>query len=64
MLPGQYNVKETHPTGYKDGKDTVGNTFDELGGLAIPTAFLGLDPVSEDEFDADEIREPAAGQRI
>ena len=55
LQPGQYNVKETHPAGYKDGKDTVGNTFDDVGGLTIATAFLEIDTNAEDLFDADAI---------
>lgn len=35
LMPGTYNVTQTQPTQYKDGKDTVGNTFDGLGQMLI-----------------------------
>jgi hypothetical protein len=56
LKPGTYEVKETHPLPYKDGLDTVGKTFNDLGALASPTAFNALDLNDQDEFDADAIQ--------
>jgi uncharacterized repeat protein (TIGR01451 family) len=53
LMPGTYNVAETHPTRYRDGKDTLGNTFDAAGVMTEPNGFIALDTNDEDDFDAD-----------
>ena len=35
LMPGTYHVNQTQPTKYKDGKDTVGNTFNALGEMPV-----------------------------
>jgi uncharacterized repeat protein (TIGR01451 family) len=54
LVPGTYNVTQTHPTKYKDGKDTLGNTFNALGQmLTTPNGIPGLDSFPDDGLDAD-----------
>jgi uncharacterized repeat protein (TIGR01451 family) len=58
LMPGTYHVNQTQPTKYKDGKDTVGNTFNQLGEMSVtPNGFLGLDQVANDGVDADSIQQ-------
>ncbi|QDT71152.1 DUF11 domain-containing protein [Lacipirellula limnantheis] len=58
LVPGTYHVNQTQPTKYKDGKDTVGNTFNLLGEMLInKNGFLGLDTVGNDNADADSIQQ-------
>ena len=58
LMPGTYNVVQTQPTKYKDGKDTVGNTFNHLGEMsAQQNGFLGLDQNAGDGVDADSIQQ-------
>ena len=53
LMPGTYNVIQTHPVKYKDGKDTVGNTFDSLGQMLIDqNGFPGLDPAGPGDADS------------
>lgn len=53
LMPGTYNVIQTHPVKYKDGKDTVGNTFDSLGQMLIdPNGIPGLDPAGPGDADS------------
>lgn len=51
LKPGQYQVLETHPTVYKDGKDTVGENGDGL--QSLDDGLLALDQNDQDDFDAD-----------
>jgi len=53
LLPGTYNVKQTHPMAYKDGLDRIGNTFNGLGQMTAPNGFNALDLNAGDAFDAD-----------
>jgi hypothetical protein len=56
LIPGTYNVAETHPVKYKDGKDAVGLTFNSQGQLlGQSNGFPGLDSFPDDGFDADFI---------
>lgn len=56
LMPGTYHVQQTQPTKYKDGKDTVGNTFNQLGEMSVtPNGFLGLD--TEGPGDSDSIQQ-------
>jgi len=56
LMPGTYHVQQTQPTKYKDGKDTVGNTFNQLGEIsAQQNGFLGLD--TEGPGDSDSIQQ-------
>lgn len=58
LMPGTYHVNQTQPTKYKDGKDTVGNTFNALGEMSIgQNGFLGLDQNAGDAVDADSIQQ-------
>ncbi|BBO30604.1 DUF11 domain-containing protein [Lacipirellula parvula] len=58
LTPGTYNVLQTQPTKYKDGKDAVGNTFNQLGEMLIgQNGFLGLDMNDQDTADADSIQQ-------
>ena len=58
LMPGTYHVNQTQPTKYKDGKDTVGNTFNQLGEMSVtPNGYNGLDPVADDNVDADSIQQ-------
>ena len=58
LMPGTYHVNQTQPTKYKDGKDTVGNTYNQLGEMSVtPNGFLGLDQVADDNVDADSIQQ-------
>jgi len=57
LKPGEYAVTQTHPEGYKDGKDTIGNTFDALGQLLLtPNGYNALDQNAADDFDADALQ--------
>ena len=57
-MPGTYHVQQTQPAKYKDGKDTVGNTFNALGEMSIDqNGFLGLDQNAGDGVDADSIQQ-------
>jgi uncharacterized repeat protein (TIGR01451 family) len=58
LMPGTYHVQQTQPAKYKDGKDTVGNTFNQLGEIsAQQNGFLGLDQNAGDNIDADSIQQ-------
>jgi hypothetical protein len=58
LTPGKYNVIQTHPTKYKDGKDTVGNTFTASGDiLTTPNGFLPIDLDVVDNIYPDSINE-------
>jgi uncharacterized repeat protein (TIGR01451 family) len=58
LMPGTYHVQQTQPAKYKDGKDTVGNTFNHLGEIsAQQNGFLGLDQNAGDNLDADSIQQ-------
>jgi uncharacterized repeat protein (TIGR01451 family) len=58
LMPGTYHVNQTQPTKYKDGKDTIGNTFNALGEMAIAqNGFLPLGPQDGTGRDADAIQQ-------
>jgi uncharacterized repeat protein (TIGR01451 family) len=58
LMPGTYHVNQTQPTKYKDGKDTIGNTFDGLGQMMIgQNGIHGLDQNAGDAVDADSIQQ-------
>lgn len=58
LTPGTYNVIQTQPVKYKDGKDAVGNTFNDIGEMLIgQNGFLGLDQNAGDGSDADSIQQ-------
>ena len=60
LMPGTYHVQQTQPAKYKDGKDTIGNTFNHLGEIsAQQNGFLGLDQNAGDNIDADSIQQIA-----
>jgi uncharacterized repeat protein (TIGR01451 family) len=57
LMPGTYNVKQTQPTKYKDGKDAVGNTFNGVGEMLIgQNGVLGPDLNAGDKVDDDSIQ--------
>ncbi len=51
VKPGQYQLKETQPAGYKDGKDTLGENGDGLQSLS--DGLIAPDLNDEDDIDAD-----------
>jgi uncharacterized repeat protein (TIGR01451 family) len=57
LMPGQYNVTEPNqPAGYKDGADTPGITFNELGTpLGIPNGFPPVGQEAGENRDADAL---------
>jgi uncharacterized repeat protein (TIGR01451 family) len=53
LMPGTYNVIQTQPVKYKDGKDAVGNTFNGLGEMLIgKNGFTGLNPQGTGDSDS------------
>ena len=57
LMPGTYNVTQTQPTKYKDGKDTIGTTYTPQGVLSSLNGFFPLDQNSTDAIDADAIHQ-------
>ncbi len=58
LMPGTYHVNQTQPTKYKDGKDTIGNTFNALGEMAVgQNGILPLGPQDGTGRDADAIQQ-------
>lgn len=53
LMPGTYNVVETHPTQYRDGKDSIGDNGDGITTLA--DGLVALDTNDADDRDADAL---------
>jgi uncharacterized repeat protein (TIGR01451 family) len=54
LLPGTYNVTETHPTRYKDGRESLGENGDGSMGTQLD-GLIALDLNEGDDFDADRM---------
>ena len=55
LAPGVYNIRETHPSKYRDGKDTVGDNGDGLADAL--DGFVAPDLNSNDDVDADALEQ-------
>lgn len=56
LMPGTYNViQETQPSKYKDGFDSLGNTFDALNQPLPVNGQIAIDQVADDQRDGDAL---------
>jgi uncharacterized repeat protein (TIGR01451 family) len=54
LMPGTYQVVQPNqPVKYRDGFDTLGNTFNGAGQLQLPNGRLAIDQNANDDRDAD-----------
>lgn len=52
LMPGLYNVTETHPTRYRDGKDSIGDNGDGISNAADGLVALDLNDLDDRDADA------------